>query len=205
MDNLSQDAFEVEQLLARAHGGDRMAFEELFGRHRAYLRQVVALRLDPKLRPRVDPSDVVQETHLEAYRRLADYLQRRPMPFRLWLRKTAQERLLVLRRQHVEAARRSVGREVPLPDQSSLQLAERLFARGSSPSQRLEKQELARRIRQSLAQLSDADQEILLMRTFEGLSNPEIGHVLDLDPGTVSKRYGRALLRLHELLEVGEG
>jgi hypothetical protein len=42
---------------------------------------------DPRLRPRVDPSDVVQEAQLDAFRRLADYLQRRPVPFRLWLRK----------------------------------------------------------------------------------------------------------------------
>src|SRR5205823_12987705 len=114
MDEPTPDTAETRDLLEQARASDRQAFERLFAQHRAYLRQSVALRLDPKLRPRVDPSDVVQDTQLEAFQRLPDFLQRRPMPFRLWLRKTAQERLLKVRRHHVEAARRSVAREVAL-------------------------------------------------------------------------------------------
>ncbi len=53
---------------------------------------MVELRLDPKLRSRVDPSDVVQEVHLEACRRLSAYLLERPLPFRLWLRQIAYDR-----------------------------------------------------------------------------------------------------------------
>jgi RNA polymerase sigma-70 factor (ECF subfamily) len=205
MEEFSSDSAEVADLLRQVRAGKTQAFEALFARHRAYLHQVIALRMDPRLRARVDPSDVVQETHLEAYRRLPDYLQRLPMPFRVWLRKTAYERLLFLRRQHVEAERRSVGREVAIPDASSLLLAEQFLADGSTPSQTLAKHELARQVRQAVAQLSEADQEVVLMRTFEGLSNQEIGFILDLDPGTVSKRYGRALLRLHQLLANAAG
>ncbi|HZU35837.1 MAG TPA: hypothetical protein VFA18_08015 [Gemmataceae bacterium] len=61
------------------------------------------------------------------------------MPFRLWLRKTAFERLLMLRREHVEAGRRAVAREVPLPKRSSVLLAQQA---GSTPSQRLDRAEL---------------------------------------------------------------
>jgi RNA polymerase sigma-70 factor (ECF subfamily) len=203
MDEVTPDSAETQDLLRRARGGDRPAFERLFDRYRAYLCQVIALRMDPQLRARLDPSDVVQETQLEAFCRLPDFLERRPMPFRLWLRKTAQERLLVSRRRHLRAARRAVGREVPLPEHSSLLLAQQLCAAGSTPSQRLDRQELARRVRQALARLPEADQEILLMRAFEGLSNQEVGCVLDLEPGTASKRHGRALLRLHKLLAEG--
>ena len=110
MDEVKPDSSETQDLLRQIEAGDRQAFERLFGRYRAYLLQVVEVRLDPKLRARVDASDVVQETQLEALRRLPDFLARRPMPFRLWLRKTAQERLLVAWRQHVEAGRRSVTR-----------------------------------------------------------------------------------------------
>jgi RNA polymerase sigma-70 factor (ECF subfamily) len=133
---------------------------------------------------------------------MRDYLDRRPMPFRLWLRKTAQERLLVARRQHLRAGRRAVTREVPLPEHSSLLLA-RPFLAGSTPSQQLERHEQARRVQQAVAQLSEADQEVLLLRTFEGLSNQEVGYILDIAPATVSKRYGRAVLRLHRLLAAG--
>ena len=194
------DSTETQRLLDRVRTGDRQAFEELFARHRPYLRQVIGLRLDPQLRPRLDPSDVVQETQMEAFRRLPDFLERQPMPFRLWLRKTACERLLMTQRRHVGAARRSVHREVPIPEESSLQLAYQLLARGSSPSQRLARRELAQQVRQALAQLSEADREILFMRNLESLSNQEVAQVLQIDPAAASQRYGRALLRLRKLL-----
>jgi RNA polymerase sigma-70 factor (ECF subfamily) len=202
MDMISPDSTETRNLLSQVEAGDRQAFERLFARYRAYLRQVVEVRLDPRVRARVDPSDVVQETQMEAFRRLPDYLARRPMPFRLWLRKTAQERLLVTRRQHLEAGRRAVDREVPLPERSSLLLA-RSFLAGSTPSRQLDRKELARRVRQAVARLSETDQEILLLRAFEGLSNQEVACLLDLDPATASKRHGRALLRLQKLLAEG--
>jgi biopolymer transport protein ExbD len=60
---------------------------------------------------------------------------------------------------------------------------------------------LAERVRQALAQLPAGDREILFLRTFEGLTNQEAAIVLDLDSGTASKRYGRAILRLHQILK----
>jgi RNA polymerase sigma-70 factor (ECF subfamily) len=203
MDELTPDSAETQRLLDQVRAGDRLAFELLFTRHRPFLRQVVELRLDPRLRTRVDPSDIVQETQLEAFRRLADYLERQPMPFRLWLRKTACERLLMAQRHHVGAARRAVGREVHLPDASSLQLAQQLLAAGSTPSQRLDRDEMAGRVREAVARLSETDREILLLRNLEMLSNLEAAHVLQIDPATASQRYGRALLRLRKLLVAG--
>jgi RNA polymerase sigma-70 factor (ECF subfamily) len=203
MGDIAPDSAETQILLEQARAGDRGSFERLFGLHLAYLRQVVKLRLDPRVRGRVDPSDVLQETQLEALRRLPDYLDRRPLPFRLWLRKTAQERLLVAHRRHVGAARRAVGREVPLPDRSSLDLARSFLAGGPTPGQEFDRHELVRRVRRAVAELPDADREVLLMRAFEGLSNHEAAAVLGIDPGTASKRHGRALLRLHRLLAAG--
>jgi RNA polymerase sigma-70 factor (ECF subfamily) len=194
------DSPDTQQLLDRAGAGDPAAFEELFARHRDFLRVVVRLRLDGRVRARVDPSDVVQETQFEAFRRLPDYLDRRPMPFRLWLRKTAQERLLKVQRRHLATDRRAVGREVPLPEQPSAVLAGQLLAGGSTPSQKLDRSETARRVRDAVARLPDADREVLLMRNFEGLSNQEVAYLLELDPATASKRHGRALLRLRQLL-----
>lgn len=200
MNDFLPDSAQTQSLLERAQTGDRQAFDELFARHRPYLRQLVELRLDPRLRPRVDPSDVVQEAHLEAFRRLDTYLQERPLPFRLWLRQIAYDRTLKARRHHLGTARRAAGRELPLPDRSSRLLAQQLAARGSSPSQRLDRHELAQRLRQAMAQLPSTDREVILMRHFEGLSNPEVGCLLSIDPATVSKRHGRAMLRLHQIL-----
>jgi RNA polymerase sigma-70 factor (ECF subfamily) len=203
MAEVTPDSAETQRLLQLIRAGDRRGFEKLFARHRPYLRQVVDLRLDPKLRSRVDPSDVVQETHLEAFRRLPDYLVRRPMPFRLWLRKTAYERLLMIQRHHLQAGRRAVGREVPLPDRSSVQLFRQLLAPGSTPGMEMAKAELARRVRQAVARLAEIDREVLLMRNLEGLSNHEVAQVLEIEPSAASQRYGRALLRLRKLLLAG--
>jgi RNA polymerase sigma-70 factor (ECF subfamily) len=75
------DSTETRRLLARLRAGDAGAFEELFARQRAYLHQVIDMRLDAQIRRRVDASDVIQETQIEAARRMAEYLRRRPMPF----------------------------------------------------------------------------------------------------------------------------
>src|SRR5207253_10243747 len=89
MDEVGPDSAETDRLLQQAQAGDGQAFERLFAGYRPYLRRMIALRLDPKLRARVDPSDEVQETQLEVFRRLDEFLKRQPMPFRGWLRQTA--------------------------------------------------------------------------------------------------------------------
>jgi RNA polymerase sigma-70 factor, ECF subfamily len=203
MDEVTPDSAQSQRLLEQVRAGDRGAFERLFTRFRVDLCQFVELRLEPKLRPRVDPSDVVQETRLEVFQRLADYLERRPMPFRLWLRKTAYERLDKIRQRHFATSRRTVEREVPLPDQSSLLLARKILAEGSAPSQQLSRKELVPRLRRALAQLPEADREVLLLRTVEGLSYQEVGYLLGIEPAAARKRPARALVRLHRILFAG--
>jgi RNA polymerase sigma-70 factor (ECF subfamily) len=200
MAEVDPDSAETRRFLDEVRSGDDSAFDRLFARHRPGLRRFVALRLDPRVQARLDPSDIVQETQLEAYRRMDDFLRRRPMAFRVWLRKTAYERLLKLRRYHVDAAQRSVSRELGLPDQSSLLLARPFLDRQSSPSQHLARGDLVRRVREALAELSETDRQVLLMRNVDELSYREIGCILDLDPAAARKRYGRALLRLRKLL-----
>ena len=80
-----------------------------------------------------------------AFRRLDDFLQRQPMPFSLWLCKTTYERLLKVRRRHLEAAQRAVSRELRLPDSSSQALMQQLVGSGSTPSRLLSQQEIHRR------------------------------------------------------------
>jgi RNA polymerase sigma-70 factor, ECF subfamily len=200
MDELAPDSAETRDLLEQAGRGHRPAFDRLLARHRSDLLQFVGLRMDPKMRGRVDPSDVVQETQLDVYRRLGDFCARRPMPFHVWLRKTAYERLLMTRRQHVEAAQRAVEREQPLPDRSSLLFARRILARGSTPSRSLGRRELVRRLHQALAELPDTDREILVMRNLEERPYEEIACILDIEPAAARKRHGRSLIRLHALL-----
>ncbi len=200
MAEVQPDSAETRALLERVARHDADALEELLANHRAGLRDFIEFHLDPRLRARVDPSDVVQETQMELVKRMEDYLAQRPMPFRLWMRKKAYERLLNLRRDHLLRERRSVRREVALPDRSSLALARPLLANQPTPSQEAEARELAEQIARAVAQLGEADREILLLRHAENLPFEEIACLLELAPAAARKRFGRALIRLQTLL-----
>jgi RNA polymerase sigma-70 factor (ECF subfamily) len=107
---------------------------------------MIAVRMDPRLRSRFDPSDVVQDTLTEASQRLAGYLHNPPSSFYPWLRRLAADRLARLSRDHIHRQKRSVTREVswpvPLPDESIVELAERFADEGTTPSGRLAREEL---------------------------------------------------------------
>lgn len=196
----SGDSAETTRLLMKIRSGERDAFDQLFERHRDQLRRVVELRLTPELKARFDASDVIQEAHLEAYRRLDDYLAREPMPFRIWIRKTAQQRLQKLKRSHLHAKLRSVSREQPFPEESSLMIASRFLAPAKSISQQLAKQEYQRLVQEAVGELDELDREILLMRIVEGLAHGDIAQVLDLSSDAVRQRFGRALIKLEAQL-----
>jgi RNA polymerase sigma-70 factor, ECF subfamily len=200
MAEIKPDSEPTVELLTRVRSGEQAAFEGLFARHRPWLRQLVEWRLDDRLNGRLDASDVVQETQLEAYRRLDDFLERKPMPFRLWLRKTLDERLTMLERRHLGASRRAVDREAWPADSKAAWLVDRLTGDGPSPSQVFVQDEMAHGVREAIAALGELDREILLLRTFEALSYGEVAYLLKIDAATARKRHGRALLRLHEAL-----
>jgi RNA polymerase sigma-70 factor (ECF subfamily) len=199
MSQVPTDSAETNDLLERVRAGDRQALESLLARHRPPLHAFVDGHLDPRLRARLDPSDVVQDAQLEVARRMDDFLQRRPMPFHVWVRKTAYEHLLRARRDH-RRGRRSVQREEAWPDRSSLLLARAALAGGPSPSRALLARELAEQVSRAVADLAEADREILLLRDADELPYEEIACLLEIEPAAARKRYGRALIRLQKVL-----
>jgi RNA polymerase sigma-70 factor (ECF subfamily) len=186
-------------LLARAAAGDPSAVGRLLDRHRDQLRAFVAARLDPAVRARVDASDVVQDALADAARRLPDYLVRRPMPFHLWVLKSAYERTLQARRTH-RAGRRDVAREESPLDASSLALAESLVAPGQTPSAAVQVREGAQRVCRALDDLSEDDREILVMRLVDRLPYEEVAVLFEIESQTARRRFGRALIRLRKAL-----
>jgi RNA polymerase sigma-70 factor (subfamily 1) len=191
------DSDQTRELLDQVQDGQVVAFSQLFALHRAYLKGVVEVHLDPN--SRFDASDVVQETHLHAHQHFEQYLQRRPMPFKLWLRKTAQQRLANLLRLH-GAEKRNVNRQRPLPEHSSIMIAQRLVGQLSSPSEKAAKKQTIQQISRALNELSASDRETLLLRHVEGLSHGEIAQILDIEEASARKRYGRVLIRFQKLL-----
>lgn len=190
----------VNPLLERARHGDAAAVDQLLGIYREYIRRVVQLRLGPRVRQREDSSDVVQEALLRAAHRLADYFQREPMPFSLWIRRTAQECLIDVQRRHLGASGRSVLSEVCLPQELSAEFLLQLEGKGN-PVQDVLRQEAAERLTVAMSRLDPEDREVILLRIFEQLPNTEAAAVLGLEPSATSKRFTRALLRLRQLVE----
>ncbi len=195
---------ETEELLRKASGGGP-ALALLLERHRKRLRRMVAVRLDSRLAPLVDPSDVVQEALADASRKLDAFLRDRPLPFYPWLRRLAWERIIQFHRRHLRAQKRAVTREepldLPLPDESAMQLADRLAASGTTPSQRLLRDEQGRRLREVLGRLRPNDREVLVMCYLEELNFGEIAAVLGISENAAKVRHFRALERVRKLLE----
>jgi RNA polymerase sigma-70 factor (ECF subfamily) len=195
---------DTDQLLDLAAAGDDAARQRLLTRHRGRLRKMVAYHLDRRLAARVDPSDVVQDALADAAAELDRYLRERPLPFYPWLRQLAWDRLVELHRRHVAAGKRSVRREEPglfeLPDESAVELAGRLADLGSSPSARLLRDELRRRMQAALARLPERDRAVLVLRHLEQLSTAESAAVLGIGEAALKSRHLRALRRLRQLL-----
>jgi RNA polymerase sigma-70 factor (ECF subfamily) len=194
---------DTEELINRTSRGDQAARHNLLEHYRDYLRRMVAVRLDRRLAARVDPSDVVQETLIEANLRLEEYLHDRPIPFFAWLRQIAASRLMENHRLHITSGKRSVTIEATggaLPDASSYALAHLVLADESSPSDRLIRKEQQERIRKTVAGLPPKDREVLVMRHLEQLSTAEIAGTLGISEGAVKARLVRAIIRLRAAL-----
>jgi RNA polymerase sigma-70 factor (ECF subfamily) len=194
---------DTDALLALAAQGHSSAVNNLFQRHTPRLRSMVALRIDSRLAPRLDPSDVVQEALAEAHRKLPEYLDNPAIPFYPWLRKIAWEKLVHLHRKHVCAQRRSVRREVgqlDLSGDSKMMLVDRLAASASSPSDRMVRDEIAARLNAALAELPGRDYEIIVLKHMENLTFGEAAVVLEMTEEAARSRYRRAIERVHHIV-----
>lgn len=198
---------DTDELVRRVAEGETAAISRLLDRHRQRLRRMVGVRMDPRLAVRVDPSDVVQETLLEALRRLPAYVDERPIAFYPWLRQIAWNRLIDLHRRHILAGNRAVDREVsidlPPSSQSLHRLAQRFLSREPSPAARIVRHELQRRVREAIERLAPEFREVLVLRHIEQLEVAEIADVLGVAEGTVKSRHFRALAKMREALDEG--
>src|SRR5438876_2690588 len=202
MDNNSS---ETVHLIQRSKAGDSQALNELFIRHRDRLCRMVEMRLDHRLKARIDASDVIQDAYVEVVERLEEYLRDPKLPFFLWLRLVVGERLLKLHRHHLGTQMRNAGREVALyrgalPQASSAALAAQLLGKHTSPTQAAVRAERLLRLQEALNTLDPMDREILSLRHFEELTLAEAARVLDIKEDAAAKRYVRALKRLKQIL-----
>ena len=197
---------QTEILLKQAVDGDDAAVNQLLDRHRNSLRQLIRMRLDQKIQKRIDVSDVLQDVLIEANRRLTRYLNDPVMPFHLWLRQIARDRIIDAHRRHRVSAKRSVDREQQMVaprgyDQSSILLASLLGDQQLTPAATALQKEMARKVEAAISELDPKDCEIIVMRHYEHLTNQEISQALGLNEPAASMRYMRAIRRLKVILQ----
>ncbi len=196
------DSETTQQLLVAARGGDSAAISDLLERHRDLLRRMVQARLDRAIARRVDASDVVQDVLLEAHGRLSDFLTKGEMPFHLWLRHLARDRMIDVHRRH-HAQRRDVAREqatTPADVSSAFDLLAQISTPELTPAAASMRREIESRFLSALEELDDTDREILLMRHCEQLGNSEVAELLGLSQPAAGMRYLRALRRLRAVI-----
>jgi RNA polymerase sigma-70 factor (ECF subfamily) len=205
LESAEGDRKELE-LIDRLRNQDEEALATLFSMHRDRLRRLIDFRLDARLRGRVDPSDVVQDSFLNAAQRVPHFLEGPPIPFFIWLRQVVLQRVVEVHRFHLGASKRSANREQSevaslVTDATSASLAFQLVARLGSPSDVVVREELIALLHQALETMDPIDREVLALRHFEELSNDETATVLGLQKSAASNRYIRALGRLKKILE----
>ena len=203
---MSADTRTNEELLDAARNGDEGALAVLVERHRARLERMVWLRMDRRLQGRVDPADVVQDAYLAVRGKFPQYSAEPRLPFFLWLRLEVGQKLLDVHRFHLSTKMRNAGQEValhrgPLPQVTSLSLAEHLLGKLTPASQVAMRVELKLRVQEALNSMDPHDREVLILRHFEELSNAETAEVLGIKPSAAVNRYVRALKRLKDVFQ----
>jgi RNA polymerase sigma-70 factor (ECF subfamily) len=164
---------------------------------------MVEVRMHPRLQGRVDASDVIQETFIEAARVLNNGQQNQDIPVYLWLRRLANQKLIQAHRQHLQAAGRDARREqaqAGQPEASSVSIARFLIGNFTSPSLQAVRQERESSLQQALEKMDPLDREVLALRHFEQLSGPESAEILGISHDAVKKRYIRALEKLQRIM-----
>jgi RNA polymerase sigma-70 factor (ECF subfamily) len=183
------------ETLAEVHG-------RLLEKFRDYLRLLARLQLDPRLRGKLDPSDVVQQTLLEAYEKRDQFRGSTEGEWLAWLRQALAHNLADALRAFGQA-RRDVGRERSLQDaveQSSRRLDAWLAAEQSSPSQQAERHERAVLLAAALATLPDDNREALVLHYCEDRPLAEIAQHLGRTPAAVAGLLKRGLKQLRARL-----
>jgi RNA polymerase sigma-70 factor, ECF subfamily len=178
---------------------------DLFDLYRDRLRGAVSVRLDPRLRGRIDPSDVIQEAFVEARQRLPEYNRDPRMSPFVWIRFLTMQRMLILHRRHLDAKQRDARLDVSLaavsgPGASSFHLASMIIESQPGPVETAQLAEQQRELQRALDEMRPDDRDVLVLRHFEHLDNEETAEVLGITAAAASRRYYRALKKLKDAL-----
>jgi len=201
------------ELMAKARAGEADALGELCALYRNYLRMVVRTGLGPKLRERVELSDVVQEALVEVVRQFPQFTGQNEAALVGWLRRLVGQKLADLARYHNRAKRSSGGPMMPLdapwggegggaePNQGGGRLLDMLSLSQTSPSEAASKRELTVLLADALAGLSEPESEVLWLYYADGLSFEAIGDRIGLSRKSIRGIWARGLKALKRSID----
>lgn len=198
---------DVEQLLHEARRGQVARLGQLLQLYRNYLTVLAATQLDQRLRRRVGPSDLVQETLLAAHRDFGKFRGHTEREFLAWLRQILINCLHHAVETHLKTKMRDVRCEVSIEqagfalDRSAAYLAHDLADPGPSPSASARRRERAVILADQLAKLRPEYRDVIVLRNLQGMSFEEIAERMSRKVGAVRMLWLRAIEKFKQVCE----
>jgi RNA polymerase sigma-70 factor, ECF subfamily len=194
---------DAENLLREAKTGDAAILGRLLELYRRYLALLARVQIGRRLQGKVDASDLVQETFLDAHRNFDRFRGGSEAEFVCWLRQILAGNLADMMRRYLGTQGRDVRLEREIQDaldQSSVLLDRALMAPQSSPSQQAVRREQGVLLADALDKLSEDYREVLVLRHLEGLPFPEVARRMGRSQDSVEKLWMRGLARLRQIM-----
>jgi RNA polymerase sigma-70 factor (ECF subfamily) len=187
-------------LLQAARRGDESAFGRLLEAYRDYLRLLARLEVGHRLQAKIDASDLVQETFLQASRAFDEFRGQTERELLVWLRKILASRLSKTFRHYYGTQRRDLQIEREL-GRSSQALQAMLEMSQTSPSEGAIRSERAFALASAVERLPDDYRDVIALRHIQGLPFDQVSREMNRSLGSVEKLWARALGRLRRELE----
>src|SRR5262245_33458239 len=193
---------DVTRLLERARAGDPEAREQLFARCRDYLGLAARARVESWLRAKVDASDLVQQTLLEAHRGFGHFQGATEAEWLAWLRRILDHNAADFVRRYRGTGKRQVGREVPLAGPTSSAPGEaEPAAEGESPSAAAVRHESELRLAAALAILAPDHREVIQLRNLQRLPFDEVARRMGRSRPAAQMLWMRAIQKLQQVMQ----
>ena len=201
---VSEAQGEIDKLFTSARQGSTSCLGRLLTLYSNYLKLLISAQLDDRLRGRVSPSDIVQETFFEAHRDFAQFRGQSSGEFVAWLRKILVNNILRVVEQHLLTEKRDVRREISLEqigrrlEESTARLDALLAQSAESPSGNAQRHEQELILANALAELPKDYREVIMLRHIEGLSFEDVAARMERTSGAVRMLWLRALEKLRK-------
>lgn len=198
-------SFELSNCLEKARQGDVAARDRLFAACRSYVGLIARATLERRLQSKVDASDLVQQTLMDAHRDFEQFAGQTEQEWLAWLRKILSHNMGDAYR-HYGATKRQAQREVPLKggsagtshSQSSVGINP--IAPDDTPSQIILHQEQELAVAEAIAQLPDDYREVVFLRNVQRLPFDQVAARMERSRPAAQMLWMRALQRLREIL-----